>query len=240
MVQKAGALWSRFTDTSHTLLLWGGYEGKACLSLVTCPLVYLNWEGTQRKFCLLPFSMYSQTVFCYISTLIMREAPGEGWSTFLQSVSWWSKRGSMTRLVCLGVASLYLSTLCEEAWGVKGQASPWKGNLFMCFIFFKISELRRPQAGIMSDSKNGWFVIHTNHPNEDDFVNNVIYHLDEIIQFWMKVNMFLSHPKVDVCIIMISYASFEIGCFVQSTFGWFWADSEYVSKLIWKWSFEVI
>ena len=37
----------------------------------------------------------------------------------------------MTRLVCLGVASLYLSTLCEEAWGVKGQASPWKGNLFM-------------------------------------------------------------------------------------------------------------
>lgn len=61
----------------------------------------------------------------------------------------------MTRLVCLGVASLYLSALCEEAWGVKGQASPWKGNLFMCFIFFKISELRRPQAGIMSDSKNG-------------------------------------------------------------------------------------
>ena len=37
----------------------------------------------------------------------------------------------MTRLVCLGVASLYLSALCEEVWGVKGQASPWKGNLFM-------------------------------------------------------------------------------------------------------------
>ena len=57
----------------------------------------------------------------------------------------------MTRLVCLGVASLYLSALCEEVWGVKGQASPWKENLFMHLrkkmLFFKISELRRPQAG---------------------------------------------------------------------------------------------
>lgn len=64
----------------------------------------------------------------------------------------------MTRLVCLGVASLYLSALCEEVWGVKGQASPWKGNLFMhlrkkCYFSRLVSSGGLKQ--VKSDSKYG-------------------------------------------------------------------------------------
>ena len=59
--------------------------------------------------------------------------------------------------------------------------------------------------------------------------------MDEIIQiwmictihFWMKVNMFLSHPKLDVLYNPLLDDS-EHACksskdetFVQSTFGWF-------------------
>ena len=70
------------------------------------------------------------------------------------------------------------------------------------------------QVGL--NSKNGWYVIHKNHPNVDDL--SIMWY---IIQIWM-INV--------CCYLYRTEKSSKFGCFVQSTFGWFWAFLQIIQR----------
>ena len=81
-----------------------------------------------------------------------------------------------------------------------------------------MSRKRKNQVG--SDSKNRWFVIHTNHPNVDDL--SIMWYIVQIwmiyvcccliwmfciIHFWMILSMLVNHLKLDVLYNPLLYDS---------------------------------